>query len=214
MRNSQRGAYQHLTATSARTAKSKPSESRGLQPFAQHPRQPAVQNRRASELPAPRSRLTPYTLHCRSASYDATATAFERFRLRTSARVGIRSCESVGWASSSESGRPADSLPKTSTSAGWNRASRYDRSAFLVKSQRPARRQRGLQFVPVVDDLPFEMFPIVEPGSAQVVVVDAEARAAGPATAWPRRPRTCGRRCPCCTESPADAARRAAAVRI
>jgi len=31
-----------------------------------------------------------------------------------------------------------------------------------------------LQVVPVIDDLPFKVFPVVEAGAAEVVVVDAE----------------------------------------
>ena len=53
--------------------------------------------------------------------------------------------------------------------------SRYDRSAFLVNSQRRPVGSAALELVPIVDDLPGEMLPIIEPGAAKVVVVDAKA---------------------------------------
>src|SRR4051812_17182994 len=53
--------------------------------------------------------------HCRNASYAATATALERFKLRTALRVGIRSWRSFEKAANKASGKPEDSLPNTKT---------------------------------------------------------------------------------------------------
>src|SRR4029079_13160315 len=46
---------------------------------------------------------------------------------------------------------------------------------FFGEKPMPTSRQLSYEFAPVVDDLPFEVFPIVEAGATQVVVVDAEA---------------------------------------
>ena len=59
---------------------------------------------------------------CRHASYTATATAFERLRLRTPASIGIRRRRSTGQASSTASGRPRVSAPNNSASPRSNLA--------------------------------------------------------------------------------------------
>ena len=59
---------------------------------------------------------------CRQASYTATATAFDRFRLRAPSSIGIRSRRSTGQASSTASGRPRVSAPNTSASPRSNLA--------------------------------------------------------------------------------------------
>ena len=45
---------------------------------------------------------------------------------------------------------------------------------LLGEEPMSAGRQCGCERVPIVDDLPREMLPIVEPGAAEVVIVDAK----------------------------------------
>ena len=112
--------------------------------------------------------------YSRSASYEAIATALERLRLRTWGRIGMRIARSPA-VSIMLRGRPWDSLPKTSTSPRVRPASVCSRVAVLVKNH---GRVSGIvwdsfadQVVPVVDHLPFQVLPVIEPGSLEIVVV-------------------------------------------
>ena len=134
------------------------------------PRKAAI-NRRTPKRPPADHR----TRHCRRASYAATATLTARFRLRASARIGIRRQRSA-CSSSNEAGKPCDSLPNTSPSPGAKAASVYARAACLVKNQSRRSGSRAKQRRPVVHRLPVEILPVVQSGAAEPAVVQAETQ--------------------------------------
>src|SRR5206468_9128006 len=72
------------------------------------------------------------------ASYTTSATAFDRFRLRLPARIGMASWRSRGMHSSTRAGRPRVSEPKISASPLLNLAAEYSR-APLVSDRKSTR---------------------------------------------------------------------------
>src|SRR6478735_12030357 len=52
---------------------------------------------------------------------------------------------------------------------------------FLREQPESLVGQGGLEFCPIIDDLPRKSFPVIEPRSAQVIIID-------PKTEWPHKP--------------------------